>query len=623
MPLPALLFALLLLLGVGGRAVAGDAALVQRIEPPHWWVGMRSPSLQLMLHGEGIAALDVRIDHATVQLAGVQRGDSPNYLFVDLTIPATTAAGELTVVLHDGGSERARVPYTLRSREAGSAQRQGFGPRDLIYLLVPDRFANGDPSNDVVADTREPRSDRADPGARHGGDLAGLTRALDYLAGLGVTQVWPTPLVENDMPAYSYHGYAATDFYRIDPRFGRHADYLAFTAAARARGIGVIQDIVLNHIGSSHWWMADLPTRDWINFEGTFSATNHARTTLQDTYAAKVDRRQFNDGWFVPTMPDLNQRQPLLATYLIQNSLWWIEEAGLSGIREDTYSYADPAFLSEWGRRLREEYPQFGIVGEEWSANPLVVSYWQAGNTRRGYVSHTPSMFDFPLYYAMLNALGVGPAPVAGGPGGFPVLYEALGNDWIYPAPHQLVLFGGNHDVPRLYSLLSEDLASWKQAIAFLLTSRRIPQIFYGDEVLLTSPTTRDDGRVRADFPGGWPGDTSNGFTGEKLTPAQREAQDFVRRLATFRKTSPALTEGGLIHFAPAEGVYAYVRTHPGQRVLVVLSKAERAIALDLARFAEALDGAVRGNDVLSGETVALDAALSVPARGLRVIALP
>jgi neopullulanase len=619
MPLPVLLFAVLLLLCAGDRAAAADRALVQRIEPPHWWVGMRSPALQLMLHGRDIAALDVRVEHPTVQLAGVQRGDSPNYLFVDLTIPAGTAAGELAVVLHKNGNERARVPYTLRSREAGAAQRQGFGPRDLIYLLVPDRFANGDPGNDVVADTREAGIDRSEPGARHGGDLAGMTGALDYLAGLGVTQLWPTPLVENDMPAYSYHGYAATDLYRIDPRFGSHADYLAFTAAAKARGIGVIQDIVLNHIGSGHWWMADLPTRDWLNNAGTFTPTNHARTALQDPYAAAVDRRGFNEGWFVETMPDLNQRQPLLATYLIQNSLWWIEEAGLSGIREDTYSYADPGFLSEWGRRIREEYPQFSIVGEEWSANPVVVSYWQAGNQTRGYVSHTPSMMDFPLYYALLGAL----TAAESWDGGLGKLYEALGNDHLYPAPQQLVLFNGNHDTARLYSLLDEDLAAWKQAIAFVLTTRRIPQLFYGDEVLLTSPKQRDDGRVRADFPGGWPSDTTSGFTGEGLTPAQREAQDFVRRLANFRKRSPALSEGVLINFAPADGVYVYLRRHARQHVLVVLSKAERAIDLDLSRFAEALPAARRGIDVLSGDAVVLNASLPVPARGLRVSARP
>jgi neopullulanase len=621
MPLRTLILAAVLLLAAGTLPAAD--AVVERVEPPHWWVGMRSPALQLLLHGKDIARLDVRIEHATVRLAGVQRGDSPNYLFVDLTIPAGTVAGELAVVLHDKGDERTRIAYPLRARDEDSAQRQGFGPRDLIYLLVPDRFANGEPGNDVVAGTREARVDRSEPGARHGGDLRGMTAALDYLASLGVTQVWPTPLVENDMPAYSYHGYAATDLYRIDPRFGSHADYLAFTAAAKARGIGVIQDIVLNHIGSSHWWMADPPTRDWINFDGRFSATNHARTSLQDPYAARVDRRQFNDGWFVPTMPDLNQRQPLLATYLIQNSLWWIEEAGLSGIREDTYPYADPAFLSEWGRRIREEYPQFAIVGEEWSSNPLVVSYWQAGNTHRGYVSHTPSMIDFPLYYAMLAGLGVGPAPVAGGPGGLQVLYEALGNDWVYPAPHDLVLFGGNHDVPRLYSLLGEDLARWKQAVTFLLTTRRIPQVFYGDEVLLTSPVERDDGRVRGDFPGGWPDDARSGFTGKGLTPAQREAQAFFRRLASFRKGSPALADGELIHFAPADGVYVYVRRHARQHVLVALSTAQEAVDLDLARFAEALPAQRRGTDVFSGDAVPLDARLAVPARGLRVIALP
>ena len=611
------LLCLVLLLLTGPVTAQGPS--VTHVDPPHWWVGMKDSRLQLLLHGPDIGKLDARVEHDEVRLSRIQRGDSPNYLFLDLYISPDAQPGPVRIDFVGDTRVLGGFDYLLKPRAPDSAQREGFGPKDLIYLLVPDRFANGDPSNDVVPGLREARVDRSDPGARHGGDLAGMTGALDYLRELGVTQVWPTPLVENDMPAYSYHGYAATDLYRIDARFGGNAAYLDFSAQARARGIGVIQDIVLNHIGSQHPWIADPPTRDWINLGGRFAPTNHARTTLQDPYAAEIDRRQFSDGWFVETMPDLNQRQPLLATYLIQNSLWWIEEAGLSGTREDTYSYSDPAFLSEWGRRIREEYPRFNIVGEEWSANPLIVSYWQAGNTHRGYVSHTPSMMDFPLYYALLGALG----SAESWDGGWIRLYEALANDVIYPAPEQLVLFEGNHDTARLYSLLDEDLGAWKQAMAFLLTTRRVPQVFYGSEILMTSPKQRDDGRVRSDFPGGWAGDSVDALSGKGLSTKQREAQDFFRRLANFRKTSPALHSGTLTHFAPQDGVYAYVRRHAEQSMLVVLGRNAEAIELDLARFVEALPAARRGTDVLSGESIQLGEQLTLPARGLRVIALP
>lgn len=592
---------------------------VTRVDPPHWWTGMQDGRLQLMVHGPRVGRLNARILHRGVRLTGIQRGDSPNYLFLDIEIDATAEPGPVRVEFAGDTRVLGGFDYLLKPRSPGSAERVGFGPKDLIYLVVPDRFANGDPSNDVVAGLREASVDRGNPGGRHGGDLAGMRAALGYLEGLGVTQVWPTPLVENDMPAYSYHGYAATDLYRIDPRFGSHEDYLGFVAEARQRGIGVIQDIVLNHIGSEHPWMADPPTADWINGQGRFSPTSHVRSTVQDPYAAEVDRRRFTDGWFVETMPDLNQRQPLLATYLIQNSLWWIEEAGLSGIREDTYPYADAAFLSEWGRRIRAEYPHFNMVGEEWSRNPVIVSHWQAGSGRGQHPSHTPSMMDFPLHYALLDALGT----PEGHDGGWIRLYEMLANDVIYPAPEQLVLFEGNHDTSRLYSLLDEDFAAWKQAIAFVLTTRRVPQVFYGSEILMTSPKQRNDGLLRGDFPGGWPGDARDARSGKGLDAVQREAQDFFRRLARFRKDSPALHDGALVHFAPQEGVYVFARRHPEQTVLVALSRQPRAVSLELARFAEALPDSRRGTDVLTGQPLTRSGSLDVPAGGLRVIALP
>lgn len=606
-----------LLLMLAGPAL-GQEPSVTRVDPPHWWVGMKDPRIQLMVHGPRVGRLNARILHRGVRLTGIQRGDSPNYLFLDIEISADAEPGMLRIEFAGDTRVLGGFDYELKARAPGSAERQGFGPRDLIYLVVPDRFANGDPGNDVVSGMREAVVDRGNPGGRHGGDIAGMRGALDYLQGLGVTQLWPTPLVENDMPAYSYHGYAATDLYRIDPRFGSHDEYLGMVAAAAERGIGVIQDIVLNHIGSEHPWMADPPTADWINFGGRFSPTSHVRSTVQDPYAAEVDRRQFADGWFVATMPDLNQRQPLLATYLIQNSLWWIEEAGLSGIREDTYPYADAVFLSEWGRRIRAEYPRFSMVGEEWSRNPVIVSHWQAGSGRAEHASHTPSMMDFPLHYALLDALGTPESH----DGGWIRLYEMLANDVIYPAPEQLVLFEGNHDTSRLFSLLDEDFASWKQAMAFVLTTRRIPQIFYGSELLMTSPKQRNDGLLRSDFPGGWAGDTVSGFSGKGLGAQQREAQEFLRRLANFRRTAPALHEGSLLHFAPQDGVYVYVRRHPQQTVLVALSRNPEPVQLDLARFAQALPAARRASDVLSGQTSQLGGQLAVPANGLRILSL-
>ncbi|MCK7595552.1 glycoside hydrolase family 13 protein [Pseudomarimonas salicorniae] len=591
---------------------------VERVDPPHWWTGMAERQVQLMVYGKGVGGLNARVLHRGVSVTGIQRGHSRNYLFIDLHIGAEAEPGVVRIDFVGDTRTIGGFDYTLKARGAGSAQRQGFGPKDLIYLVVPDRFANGDPGNDVVPGLREARVDRSDPGARHGGDLAGMTGMLDYLAGLGVTQVWPTPLVENDMPAYSYHGYAFTDGYRIDPRFGSHQDYLNFVAAARKRGIGVIQDIVLNHIGSQHPWIADPPTRDWINAGGQFSPTSHVRSTVQDPYAAEIDRRDFADGWFVETMPDLNQRQPLLASWLIQNSIWWIEEAGLSGIREDTYPYADAAFLSEWARRIRAEYPRINLVGEEWSRNPVIVSHWQAGSRRSGHEAQTPSMMDFPLHYALLDALGAGRD---GTEAGWMRAYEALANDVIYPAPEQLVLFEGNHDTPRLYSLLDEDLDLWKQAITFLLTSRRVPQVFYGTEVLMRSPKARNDGLVRSDFPGGWRDDAVSAVEGRGLDAKQREAQDFLRRLARFRKGAPALHEGSLIHFVPQAGVYVYARRHARQSVLVILSQNPEPVELPLGRYAEVLGEGRRGIDVLSGRPFVAGEALSIPALGLGVLA--
>jgi glycosidase len=597
-------------------ALAADA--IDRIEPPSWWVGMRHPQLQLMVHGDRIAEFTPAVRHPGVRLLSTTRTANPNYLFIDLEILPGAAPGSVDLSFRRGSTVLHRA-YPLQARAPGSVERQGFGPRDAILNLVPDRFANGDPRNDDLPGFLD-KSHRADDAAgRHGGDLQGIANHLDYIAGMGYTMLWPTPLVENNQPKYSYHGYAATDLYKIDARFGSNDDYRRLIAQARAKGIGVIQDIVLNHIGSNHWWMQDLPAPDWLTHEGRFVPTMHARTAVSDAYASQADRDDFTQGWFTDHMPDLNQKNPLLATYLIQNSIWWVEWAGLSGIREDTYGYSDTAFLAEWSRRVMQEYPRFNIVGEEWSGNPVVVSYWLRGRANPdGYVSHTPSMMDFPLHETLRRAL----AAEEGMFSGFNELYAALVNDRLYPEPSHMVLFEGNHDVPRLWSVLGEDLALWKMAMVYVATMPRTPQFYYGSEVLMTSPTQRDDGATRRDFPGGWAGDKVNAVTGEGLSAQQKEAQAFLRRLLTWRKSQPVIHQGRLMHYAPQDGSYVYFRYEGDRKVMVAMNKGRAAAALDTSRFHEMLAGHASGTDVFSGQRVLLRPTLSLPPRSVTVLEL-
>lgn len=595
-----------LLMTLSPMAHAAPSPQFQHVEPPNWWVGMRDTALQLMLHGTGIAdARPTLAPYPGVTLKGSHRASSANYLFIDLDIAPDAQPGEL--VLNVAG---ATLRYPLQARAPGSAAREGFGPKDAIYLVVPDRFAQGGSGRQ---DGMKEGLDRAHPGGRHGGDLAGLRQHLDYIAGLGFTQIWPTPLVENNSATYSYHGYAATNFYKVDPRFGTNDDFRAFTAEARAKGVGVIQDIVLNHIGAGHWWMADLPAPDWLNqWSGGYTETHHARMTLQDPYAAPSDRQRFTDGWFTPNMPDLNQRRPELAAYLTQMTLWWIESAGLSGIRTDTYSYSDRDFLSRWSARVMQEYPRLNIVGEEWSPHPAVVAYWQRGkHNHDGYASSAPSMMDFPMNTNLLAALTEADGPHTG----LTKLYEGLAHDFVYPAPANLVLFDGNHDTPRLFSVLGGDAGLTRIALAYLATTRRIPQVFYGTELLMQSPVERDDGKVRADMPGGWPGDAANAFTGAGLSAEQREMQAWVRRLFNWRRQARVIHDGALMQYAPVEGCYVFFRYDAGRTVLVALNKGRQAVTLPTARFAERLSAGDRAHDVMTGQSFSIGTTLTLPPR--------
>ncbi len=586
---------------------AGRAASAPVAYPPNWWVGMRDQRLQLMIQAPGIGASEPRLeDTARARIRSVIRVDSPNYLFIDLQIAADAAPGDVQFRFERDGRTFA-LRYPLRSRRPGSAERRGFDGRDAILNLMPDRFANGDTHNDRVAGYAQ-AAVRSDPNGRHGGDLHGIRARLDYIAGMGYTMIWPTPLVENAQAEYSYHGYAATNLYRIDPRFGSNEDYRDFVAKARDKGLGVIQDVVLNHIGDEHPWAADPPTADWLTHKGRYEPTRHGRTAIADPYAAQSDRDDFTQGWFVQTMPDLNQRQPLLSTYLIQNAIWWIEYADLSGLRVDTYGYSDTAFLAEWTRRIRAEYPNFSMVGEEWSANPSVVARWQ-----NGWVDGTPgmpNMMDFPLSETLRMALSEPERDYAG----MYRMYEAMVNDRLYTAPTNLVAFEGNHDMPRLYSVLGENLDTYKLALTYLATVPRIPQFYYGSEVLMTSPTVRDDAAARRDFPGGWAGDRVNAFTGAGLTQKQIEAQTWLRTLLKWRKSATAAHNGRFLHYLPRDGIYVYFRDNDEQRLMIVLSRSDKTVELPLDRFAEGLNGAKSARNALTGTTLALDNTMTVPA---------
>ena len=588
---------------------AARAATISRVEPANWWVGMKHREVELLVHGDGIASLSPRLSHPGVRIAGTQAAENPNYLFVTVDIGEDAAPGTFDIEFLDGGTVAARHAWRLDAR--APAPPRGFGNADAIYLVTPDRFANGDPGNDTVPGLKD-AADRADPNGRHGGDIAGLRAHLDYIAGLGFTQLWSTPLLEHAQPSYSYHGYAFTDLYRIDPRFGSNADYVALSREARAHGIGLIMDVVLNHIGSEHWWMRDPPSRDWINHGGRFAPTNHRRTTIQDPHAAPGDRAGFTDGWFVESMPDLNQRNPHVARYLIQNTLWWIETAGLSGIREDTFGYADAQFLSDWAKAVMDEYPDFAMVGEEWSPNPAVVAHWQRGKANAsGHVPHMTHMMDFPVHIALRDALL---RPGSWEDGWIP-LYEALANDFLYPDPDALVVFAENHDTTRLLAHLDGDLGLWKLGMAYVATVRGVPQFYYGSEVLLRGPKERHDGELRADMPGGWAGDKTNAFTGAGLDARQRDAQAFLRTLLQWRKRTPAVHGGKLTHYAPQDGVYVYFRHDGEDAVMVALNRNADDTALRLDRFADSLGGARAGRDALSGRHVALDGTLRLPAK--------
>ncbi len=588
--------ALSVFVSVTGTAVLAAPAKPERIEPPFWWTGMAHAELQLMVYGDNAGNTRVAIDHPGVHVTEVVSVDSPNYLFIYLEI-TDAPAGSFPVRLVAGNQTVYQFDYELKRRDPGSRYREGVNVSDAIYLLMPDRFSNGDPSLDDQPGMLE-QSDRSKPSGRHGGDIQGVINHLDHIAGMGFSAIWLNPVLENNQPAYSYHGYATTDYYKTDPRFGTNEDYRRLVGEAEKKGIKIIKDIILNHCGHKHWWMDDLPVADWIHQWDEFTRTTYRMTTITDPHAADHDYKRMVKGWFDTNMPDLNQQNRLLARYLKQNSVWWIEYAGISGIRMDTQPYADRFFMSDWARYVLYEYPYFMIIGEAWVGIPSIISYYQGGKLNHdGYDSFFPSVFDFALY----DDIGMAFNEEEGWSTGMMRFYNTLAQDFLYPDPYNLVVFGDNHDTDRIFTRVGEDLDKLKMALTFIFTTRGIPQVYTGTELLESAYEHHGHGALRANFPGGWPDDPVNKFTREGRTDEQNSIVDHITNLLHFRKETPALYEGWLLQFVPEDNIYVYFRYDNHDTIMVIMNNNEADKQLEMARFREGWSGYAGAEDIISG----------------------
>lgn len=598
-----------------------QAQEVERVEPPNWWVEMENHKLELLIYGDAIADYTPVISDKNIQIDVVKRTENSNYLFVTVSLENAKAGTFEIQFSKNGKKAKKSYTYTLNERKKDSKYREGFSSKDAIYLITPDRFANGDPSNDVVKGLHEEKIDRSHDYARHGGDLAGITNHLNYISDLGFTAIWPCPVLINDMPQSSYHGYAMTDFYKVDPRFGTMEEYINLSKKGRELGVSLIMDQVANHIGIEHWWMKDLPASDWVNYQENFEkggdniGSTHRRTVNQDSYASEFDKKGMSHGWFSGAMPDLNQKNELLATYLIQNSIWWVETLDLSGIRQDTYPYPDKAFMSRWAGAIMTEYPNFNIVGEEWSSNPLLIGYWQsASENRDGYQSNLKSTMDFAMQEQVVRGVN----EEEGWEDGLFRLYSALANDFAYSDPFSIVVFPDNHDMSRIHTQVNLDVPKTKMAIGYLMALPRIAQFYYGTEILMHDQAKPGDhGLIRSDFPGGWEGDGVNAFTGEGLTTDQLDMQGFTKAVLNYRKHSEAIHSGKTLHFVPQNGVYVLFRMKGDETVAVILNKNEEAFELDLTRFEQAELQGKQVKNIVTSETLTWGNSMTLSGRGI------
>jgi neopullulanase len=588
-----------------------------RLEPPFWWTGMENHELQIMVYGDNISESTVSVSYPGVKIKEVVKADSKNYLFIYLDIRKSAKPGTVDIVFTHGKTKSVQ-PYELKPRNIKPGAL-GFTTSDVLYLITPDRFANGDPSNDNLEGAQAAR-DRS--GSRHGGDVKGIINHFDYLQDLGITTVWLNPVQKNS--PNTYHGYAITDFYLVDPRYGTEEEYVEMIDKAHARGMKIVMDMIFNHCGSGHTWMKDPPTHDWFNFNNSYVQTNHYKWSVVDIHASDSERKGFTDGWFTRGMPDLNQRNRHVARYLIQNSIWWIEHTRIDGIRQDTHPYADYEFMSEWCREVTQQYPDFNIVGESWYPNgPGFTAWWQRNSRINPQNSNLKTVMDFNLTFICQQAFIDENFPGDGKSKGLFRIYESLAQDFLYPDINNILIFLDNHDLGRFSLEEDADLRKYKQGIAFLLTTRGIPQIYYGTEICMTGTKEGGDGGIRKDFPGGWKDDSANAFTAAGRSPKQNEAWNYMQKLLHWRAGNKAVTEGKLIHYAPGNnGCYVYARIKDNKTALIILSGSNKDQLLSMDRYKDVTGSFTVGVDVITGKEFSLTSQVNVPARGVLVMDL-
>ena len=591
---------------------------VTRIDPTNWFADMQDPTLQLMVYGKDIKFADVSTDYPNVKIDSLVRLDSPNYLLIYLNLKGAKP-GEIALTFSNKNGKKTIKKYQLKAREMAGSDRKGFDISDVLYMLMPDRFANGNPKNDIIKGMEDQLCDRNEPSLRHGGDLEGLRQHLDYFTDLGVTALWFTPVLENDRPAddgkYStYHGYATTDYYRVDPRFGTNEEYKALIDECHKKGLKVVMDMIFNHCGDYHPWakgtridengktIKDYPSKDWFNSPNYGLQTSYKLTPVLDPYASKVDMAETVDGWFVSSMPDLNQRNPHVIKYLIQNSIWWIETVGIDGIRMDTYPYADRKAMAEWMKVLNQEYPNFNTVGETWVTEPAYTAAWQKDSKLSDINSNLKTVMDFALFDRLSQAKN---EETDDWWKGWNRIYNSLCYDYLYTDPSSVMAFIENHDTDR-YLGNGKDTTALKQAYALLLTMKRIPQLYYGTEILMNGTKEKTDGNVRKDFPGGFPGDMVNKFTREGRSKAENAMFDWTSHLLHWRQNNDVIINGSQTQFIPHHGVYVLARQHNGKTVLTILNGKKADNQVDVARYTEVIGSHTTATDVLTGATINL-----------------
>ena len=629
---------------LGTTLTMNAAVKIDRIEPTDWYVGMKDASLQLMVYGEGIKTADVTTDYPGAHIDSLVRLDSPNYLLVYMNLKGAQP-GTMTLLFQQG-KQKKKVNYTLKAREKKGYEREGFSNADVLYMLMPDRFASGRTDNDQVKGMRAYKNDRSQPSLRHGGDLEGIRQHLDYFKELGVTALWFTPVLENDSPDHgtqsTYHGYATTNYYRVDPRFGSNEEYRQLCDEAHEKGLKIVMDMIFNHSGFEHPWVADMPTKDWFNTPEWLLPENQAKsvalktmdgdakvnekylqtsyklTPVVDPYASKIDMHETVDGWFVPTMPDLNQRNPHVIKYLIQNSIWWIETVGIDGIRMDTYPYADSKAMAHWMKVIGEEYPNFNTVGETWVTEPAYTAAWQKDSKIAKENSYLPTVMDFAFYDRINQAKN---EETDAWWNGFNRIYNNFVYDYLYQKPSNVMAFLENHDTDRFLGE-GKDTVALKQALALLLTVNRTPQLYYGTEVLMNGTKSVTDGNVRKDFPGGFPGDTKNCFTREGRTQAENAMFDWLSRLLHWRQGNDVIIKGKQTQFIPYKGIYVIARQYNDKTVLTILNGNRKQADMQLDRYAEVIGNATAAKDVITGRTIKLDKKLSLKSRQTLIIEL-